>query len=355
MLDRIFINMSFHISKSNGRAIGKENDANEVISSSKQGLSGKQSKLQGNENRYRRTTGKKGLNDASQKSIARVPLGGKDQNKAIPSLQKSHSSINSGADKTKRTKVLSRPLTLTKAKSSLGFMHNDNLPSTEPKIRNNKQKKQVLVPPGDTLNAKHAERPSDLQLSNDTDDLIKNQLRVPTVPQGEHVNLKDTITSKTKALDVSNVPDGDELRFLEPIKKNRLKSAVQEKLLQMSSLVYHVKVPSYLVDDPSSIETVYPQNMKTINIPDDLDLFDIDDETEAIDRPRNDETKSDILANSNDLIDVPSPDLGMLKLNQSMSFDELNSLETQGTHPEHTDTGSQLGIDEKDLIDMLDI
>ncbi|CCE86825.1 Piso0_005339 [Millerozyma farinosa CBS 7064] len=349
--------MSFHLSKSNGRAIGKENDANEVISSSKQGLSGKQSKLQGNENRYRRTTGKKGLNDASQKSIARVPLGGKDQNKAVPSLQKSHSSINSGADKTKRTKVLSRPLTLTKAKSSLGFMYNDNLPSTEPKIRNNKQEKQekqVLVPPGDTLNAKHADRLSDLQSSNDTDNLIKSQSRVPTVPQGEHINLNDTITSKTKALDVSNVPDGDELRFLEPIKKNRSKSIVQEKLLQMSSLVDKVKVPSSLVDDPSSIETVYPRNTKTINIPDDLDLFDIDDET-ATDRPKNDETKSVLLESSNDLTDVPSPDLGMLKLDQSMSFDDSDDLVTQGTHPDHIDAGSQLGIDEKDLIDMLDI
>ncbi|CCE85717.1 Piso0_005339 [Millerozyma farinosa CBS 7064] len=342
------MNMSFHISKSNGRAIGKENDANEVISSSKQGLSSKQSKLQGNENRYRRTTGKKGLNDPSQKSIARVPLGGKDQNKAIPSLQKSHSSINSGIDNTKRTKVLSRPLTLTKAKSSLGFMYNDNLPSAEPKIRSNKQEKQVLVPPGDSLNAKHAERPSDLQSSNDTDDLIKNQSREPTLPQGEHINLMDTISSNTKALDVSNVPEGDELRFLEPIKKNRSKSTVQEKLLQMSSLVDKVEVPSSLVDDPSSIETVYPRNTKTIHIPDDLDLFDID-------MPQSDDIKKDNLAKSNDLTDVPSPDLGMLKLNQSMSFDDSDDLETQDTHPEHTDTGSQLGIDEKDLIDMLDI
>lgn len=347
--------MIFHINKSNGRAIGKENDTNEIISSSKQGISGKQATLQGVENRYRRTTGKKGLNDASQKSTTRVPLGGKDQNKAIPSLQKSHSSINSGTDKTKRTKILSRPLTLTKAKSSLGFMYNDNLPGPDTKIRNSKQEKQALFPPGDTLNAKHAERPSDLQLTNDTDNLIKNQLLVPTVPQGDHISLKDTITSKTKALYVSNLPDSDELRFLEPIKKSRLKSTVQEKLLQMSPLVDKVKVPSYLVDDPSSIETVYPSNTKTVNIPDDLDIFDIDDEAEANDNPKNDETKSNILVNSDHVLDVPSPDLGMLKLNQSISLDDMDDLESQGTHHEHIDNGSQLGIDEKDLIDMLDI
>lgn len=152
----------------------------------------------------------------------RVPLSGKDQNKAFPNLQRSQSSVAQPVQplKQSRRRVLpsQKVPTLRKANSSLGFIHQKSF--------------EVSSDPFSKVLLNHQLQPKF------TDSLVKkqdNSVPLPSIP-----SLASTLSTNTQALHSSNLPEI--LADVDPVKRSRGISLPA--------------IPQHLIDDENSVETI---------------------------------------------------------------------------------------------------
>lgn len=184
---------------------------------------------------------------------ARVPLGGKDQNKAFPTLQRSQTSITQPKPsfqqpKQNRRRVLpsQKVPTLRKANSSLGFVHQKSFDIPTNPFNN-------------TLLSNNQLRPKA------TDSLVKknHSVTLPKIP-----TLASTFSSNTQALHSSNFP-AELLSDVDPVKRKRGVSLPA--------------IPQHLIEDETSVETI-PESFKVKYKP--LDVAPLtDDDLEVFSRP----------------------------------------------------------------------
>lgn len=200
----------------------------------------------------------------------RIPLGGKNlnSNSGFPStLQKSKSTLQSDFKVQRKKILLPKAPALSKANSSLGFIHRpiENQPNP-PK----KQQPQKL----DTKDLKasrffhhqFSQRSKNLTGETETDSLVKKQIHQNLPPIG---NLKDTLSENTSELHASNIPSqeivGDPLKGQTKPKSHMLRDSLIDEL----------------AEDPNSIETLPPHKQQRPYTPigmepfskDDLDFF----------------------------------------------------------------------------------
>lgn len=163
---------------------------------------------------------------------ARIPLGGKDQNTAIPSLQRSKSLLQSAPKTASQTRLrqpgpaLARKPGLQKSNSSLGFtLTKNSLAVYNPPVAAKAKPKSS----GKSLPAEDAARPKDLVPRFTTDDLRK-PLHTPQPPLG--VSLQDTISGQTALLHASHLP-AETRHDVDPVKRSRgqLEAVMQRELL----------------------------------------------------------------------------------------------------------------------------
>lgn len=156
----------------------------------------------------------------------RIPLGGKDENKPIPTLSRSQTSIDKLEVVTNRAKkpVIATKPSLLKSSSSLGFTYTKQqfkplnpIPykvdtQVDPNAKIIQNTKTVFDP-------SLASRLPDLeQFGVDTDSLRKNHIPLNTPP----VNLTETFSQDTSSLNASNVPQRI-LHDVDPVKIDRSK------------------------------------------------------------------------------------------------------------------------------------
>lgn len=220
--------------------------------------------IRSNAKQINQTTGNRG-------AIARVPLGGKDQNKAVPSLLRSQSSLNAGDNKQQRKKILlPKAPSLSKANSSLGFVHRSNLSTSEGSYKPQQNKKLADIN-NSIFNPNNAQRSQELVQPQDTDSLTKNITDTPTTPVGSP-SLLSTITPKTQLLDASNISHRDLNRNnVDPIKRNIKKSNKINEQNKQADIKKSFQIHQDLIEDEESIEYVPAKGPSIPYKPSDMD------------------------------------------------------------------------------------
>lgn len=210
-------------------------------------------------------------NAGNRGPIARVPLGGKDQNKAVPSLLRSQSSLNAGDNKQQRKKILlPKAPSLSKANSSLGFVHRSNLSTSEGSYKPQQNKKLANINKS-IFNPDNAQRSQELVQPQDTDSLTKNITDAPTTPVGSP-SLPSTITPKTQLLDASNISHRDLNRNnVDPIKRNIKKSNKINEQNKQADIKKSFQIHQDLIEDEESIEYVPVKGPSIPYKPSDMD------------------------------------------------------------------------------------
>ena len=162
---------------------------------------------------------KQPLQQSGQRRFVRVPLEGKDQNKLT--LNKSQSSLNVPTTDTlqKRKVLMPKVPTLTKATSTLGFIHKQGPTPKQPISYVPTEKLSLQDLKTDDLNSQLAERSADLiEKYKITDNLQKNESDGIT-EQISH--LPSTITPQTNSLHASNIITHDvNINNVDPVKKS---------------------------------------------------------------------------------------------------------------------------------------
>lgn len=137
---------------------------------------------------------------------SRIPLGGKDQNTAVPLLQRSKSLLQTGQTPLNQSRLrqpgpaLARQPVLRKSNSSLGFtLTNSSLAAYNPPAAQKAKPRSS----GKSLPAEDASRQKELVPRFTTDSLRKLN-HTPHAPLG--LSLKDTLSDKTALLHARNLP-----------------------------------------------------------------------------------------------------------------------------------------------------
>lgn len=228
-----------------------------------------------NENKISKYPGKTQQQNSARRT--RIPLGGKDQNKAFPSLQRSQSNINQSTHlkstpfslnrnvniniqpsqvqskpkfQDRRKVLIPKVPTLRKANSSLGFVHHQKNALSERLLKI----KQANPLKNDLFGKVQ-------QSTSTTDSLTKKTThQLPSIS-----NLKSTISLKTNSLNASNINNRDLYRNdVDPIKKIR-------------GVATRIIIPQHLIDDENSIEIVPQKEPALPYKPFDMDSLSEDD------------------------------------------------------------------------------
>lgn len=146
-----------------------------------------------------------------KKPVARVPLGGKDQNKSFPTLNRSQSSfsgINREQLHQKKHSISKQPK-LLKSNSSLGFSTLDDLASANSNVKASDEAfvkensaPQLQVLPSGILDLRKAAREAKLIRRSDTDSLVKHDPNALFKPTSL---LLSTFSKRTEQLNASNI------------------------------------------------------------------------------------------------------------------------------------------------------
>lgn len=181
----------------------------------------------------------------------RVPLGGKDPNGAIPSLQRSSTTVQKPQKLLSHVNLVKQPL-LQKSNSSLGFSHFNTTPASIPSRHNGLTPSQIKnADPlkNDLFSGTSARREAELvpQLVSDSP---RKRERPPLPPLG--TKLSDTFSEATSRLHASNLPAEPLNPDVDPVKGLKLNTSLLEQL----------------ADDEESVETV-PQIIPLKDEPED--------------------------------------------------------------------------------------
>jgi hypothetical protein len=171
---------------------------------------------------------KQPLQQSGQRRFVRVPLEGKDQNKLT--LNKSQSSLNVPTTDTlqKRKVLMPKVPTLTKATSTLGFIHKQGPTIPKQPISYMPTEKLSLQDlKTDDLNSQLAERSADLiEKHKITDNLQKNESEEI---REKIADLPSTITPQTNTLHASNIITHDvNINNVDPVKKSPKRGPVSQ-------------------------------------------------------------------------------------------------------------------------------
>ncbi|KAG2734698.1 hypothetical protein G9P44_002704 [Scheffersomyces stipitis] len=207
----------------------------------------------------------------------RIPLGSKDQNQQIPSLNRAKTSLNTSA-KHEATAPVRKAIgpkklpVLTKANSSLGFIHRKNEhievsksrpPTTKitPVDARDAGKDKVKL---QQLNSDLFENSSGHSSSNIvTDSLLKKSI----LPKDPVVDLNSTLSSATAQLHASNIINRDiNANNVDPVKKTTMKTKFEDRI-ELPEGIEDVEVET-IADRPLPLES-YPVDMVPF---DDVDL-----------------------------------------------------------------------------------
>lgn len=184
-----------------------------------------------------------GRPDPSDKRV-RVPLGGKDQNRIIPLLQRSKSSINLSAKQQNAhppQPLLGRQPNLGRSSSSLGFSHSPLTgPVAPPRVKVQSQHRHTNPHKNNIFPASGASRSVSLEPHNGTDSLNKS-ISAPIRPASQP--LASTFSLATETLHALNVPHIERHDFRDPQKQGA-------DLLHVNDLI------DELSEDPHSIESM---------------------------------------------------------------------------------------------------
>ncbi|KAK6202288.1 uncharacterized protein RJT21DRAFT_1698 [Scheffersomyces amazonensis] len=292
---------------------------------------------------------------AKMTKIARVPLGGKSNNRAIPTLDKSHSSLtstntgtststNTNTNTDHRTNIitrrvpvpLSKPPLLSKANSSLGFSH--SVRSFEPKtISTIRRSERVILK---KLNSKLA--PPAVRTTF-TDELVKkNQNQNQNPSHTQTPNLISTITSHTDKLHSKNKVIHDiNYNNVDPIKRSRR---------IIPTIPHHGYNYNY-----DYIETIPPKEDPLPSNPIGLEPLNNEDlqffskSTRSVVTSENIQDYPELQQNEDALnfeeLDLDS-NLSFDTMEQNISFDSESDLQDNSNGP--------LGLSAKELQDLLD-
>lgn len=285
--------------------------------------------------------------------IQRVPLGGKDQNKAIPSLQRSQSSLHDNKQQRKKI-LLPKAPSLSKANSSLGFIHRSNRVQNDP-LEKREQKDKLTNINSSIFNPDNAQRSKTLVQPHDTDSLVKHDLDNLNAFVSSPLNT--TITPHTKQLDASNIPRRDLNRGnVDPIKRDfkqqRKKDDVLESKPDFKKLF---EIHEDLIENEDSIEYVPHQEPQIPYHPHDVEPLDETD-LEVFTKPNritltkdNEHEYSEILKNEMDLnfeeINLDDP------RNFSFNYDEN---EIDAYNKEEIPDTDEVGLNANELDELLD-
>lgn len=344
----------------NIRFSDKENalKQNQVNNSKSNALTTKSRNIPSNsENAFNIRSNAKQINQTAgnRGPIARVPLGGKDQNKAIPSLLRSQSSLNAGENKQQRKKILlPKAPSLSKANSSLGFVHRSNPSTGESSYKPQQNNKKLADINKSIFNLDNAQRSKELVQPQDTDSLKKHITDAPTTPIGSP-SLPSTITPKTQLLDASNIPHRDLNRNnVDPIKRDIKKSIKISEQNQQAEIKKSFQIHQDLIEDEDSIEYAPIKGPSVPYRPDDMDSL-TETDLELFSKPngitlteQNEHEYPEIYKNEMDLnfqeINLDDP------RNFSFEYDE-QGIEADEKVDEDT---KNIGLNVDELNDLLD-
>lgn len=248
---------------------------------------------------------------------ARIPLGGKDQNKAFPTLQRSQSSITQPVQppKQSRRRVLpsQKVPTLRKANSSLGFIHQKSF--------------DVSSDPFSKILLNHQLQPKY------TDSLVKkqnNSVPLPNIP-----SLASTLSTNTQALHSSNLPE-IMAADVDPVKRSRGISLPA--------------IPQHLIDDENSVETI-PEPTKLKYQPHDITPL-TEDDLKIFSQSGRKVTEENRYDNPKLLQLEINTKFDELYLDEELDFDrEKENEEVDFENQPHPDS---VGLTAEDLNDLLD-
>ncbi|ABN68328.1 predicted protein [Scheffersomyces stipitis CBS 6054] len=193
----------------------------------------------------------------------RIPLGSKDQNQQIPSLNRAKTSLNTSA-KHEATAPVRKAIgpkklpVLTKANSSLGFIHRKN---EHIEVSKSRPPTTKITP---QLNSDLFENSSGHSSSNIvTDSLLKKSI----LPKDPVVDLNSTLSSATAQLHASNIINRDiNANNVDPVKKTTMKTKFEDRI-ELPEGIEDVEVET-IADRPLPLES-YPVDMVPF---DDVDL-----------------------------------------------------------------------------------
>lgn len=194
----------------------------------------------------KQTRGPQKSAQAPLKLRQRVPLGGKDQNAAFPTLQRSQTAQTLGSGLSfpvQRKKVLlPRAPSLTKANSSLGIVHQRSLVQPQPLVD---RWTPVLRPKVSPFNNSLLHKKNEPRTS--TDSLVRVIDHTKTYSPAEVPTLQSTFSRNVDSLHSRNRISRDiNAGNVDPVKKAH--AAVRRKPV--------LEIPQALIDDPESVELV---------------------------------------------------------------------------------------------------
>ncbi|KAK6462921.1 hypothetical protein DFJ63DRAFT_98982 [Scheffersomyces coipomensis] len=271
--------------------------------------------------------------DKFPKKFTRVPLGGKSNNQAIPSFDKSHStlSITDKKNLIRRVPLAKAPL-LSKANSSLGFSH----PLKEYKVIDPKLNTYSKIDDKVVLKKLNNEltSPSLNSVTTFTDEVVKKE----NLPTHQHIpNITSTLSSNTSKLNSTNRINNDiNYNNVDPIKKSH-----------KPSLSLPAVFPDYIETIPQKHAPLpsYPVGMEPLD-QQDLDFFSKPSRSEITNENRQD--YPELLHNEDQLKFVE------LNLDSNLSFDSFEQNISDADVDLQKDTGMSLGLSTKELEDLLD-
>lgn len=164
-----------------------------------------------------------------QQKRARVPLGGKDLNKAFPTLQRSQSSIPHNIP-LRQAPVLARLPVLGKSNSSLGFTHKPAAVVAPPSFQHTNPHKNSIFP------SESAHRGKELVPRLTTDSIKKTDGR----PLPPSASLASTFSNNTRALHASNVESRELFPSVDPVKHSKGYKELLERLAEDPESIEHV-------------------------------------------------------------------------------------------------------------------
>lgn len=299
----------------------------------------------------------------------RVPLGGKDRNMAVPTLSRSQTTIDR-TDRTDHNPIgrqrmpMNKFPTMSRASSSLGFVHQSEQKRKEKEQEQQKQEQQQQQQQHDTqikyskntiFNPTQANRSPDL-LQHDLDtDSLRKQIIQGQRPKSLPIDssLPDTFSSNTAKLDSSNIPKR-KLINVDPLKRVKSNNSTSNALDDYIQDPSRYQLYQELINDEDSIEQgpvpVHKHSYTSIDGPsplseEDLNIF--NNKPLRTNRIVNDEFRHD---HDNDHSHSDSEmDLNLDLVNIDDTLDE-NDMDTN----KQLDADKELGLNEQDLNDLLD-
>lgn len=277
--------------------------------------------------------------------LARVPLGGKDQNIAVPSLQRSQSSTHSFGDSKSQVKRLhvNKAPGISRSNSSLGFVYRQDELRTD---KVNKSKHHELeFTNGALLDPHEADRAIDLVRPEDTDDLQKQDVVNP-----ENVlNLLSTITERTEVLNARHLPITRDAKInVDPLKNSyRNKTSAQKTSLLDKSNGLIEK----LAEDEDSIEIVPKKRQHLPYTPLGFELITQDELATFIGRKTSMEETNDVL---NDPNDITSEHFSKEDIDLDFDYDNVPELPERNNETRKSICDDEIGLSTSDLNALLD-